>query len=815
MSARVLSLARPLTILLTLLILFGNAPAAFAQGIIVDFPPTGRVLVIGGPVSIDLHSVDAVVDGPVATVHVTQVFRNQADWEVEGSYIFPLPSNAAVSDFQMTVDGQVLEGELLPKDEARRIYEDIVRQRRDPALLEYVGRDLFQTSVFPIPPGAVRKLELSYTQVLGLENGLYHFRYPLQTRQYSAAPVKSLALRVELRNQPGLRTVYSSSHDVSIERTGDDSALVGYEAGETQPAQDFDLYFGVSKDAIGLNLLSYKPAGEDGFFLLLAAPGIDVGADEVVQRDIILVMDVSGSMEGEKVAQAQEAARYLVDHLNPGDRFNLVAFSTGVRLWAETLTPFDTKARADAHAWIDTLRAEGSTDINRALLEALAQLSSDEARPAYVLFMTDGLPTQGETDPGRILTNAQENLPKPRTVRLFTFGVGYDVDTDLLDQLSGSLGGRSTYVKPGERIDEAISSFYSRISTPVLSNVSVEFDGVRAEDAYPYPLPDLFAGEQLVWAGRYRRGGDTTVTLTGVVNGQERVFRYPDQRLVNSGGEPAVARLWATRKIGALLEQVRRQGANQELIDAIVELSTAYGIVTPYTSYLVLEPQLRATMPDMGIQEAPTALPMPRRVQATVAVEALAQAPASGADAVAASETRSSFLSAERVVEHEGVRFVAGKTFTLQGVSTTEDGQTQELWVDNQFAETAPLETVPFGSDAYFALTARARRRSMAGPIAGDGGRHRRQSLSHHYHGRGDANAWSHTNAGSNPHPDIFPRPHTDAYPDDRRPRPARGNNSWPGYAVSLASPPPPHLPQYPAMMRPHGLELPGQSGVI
>jgi len=713
----------------TFVLLLTFVSGASAQGIIIDDqPPADLIPPIGGPISIELHSVDAVVDGPVATVHVTQIFRNQANWQVEGTYIFPLPDNAAIGDFQMTVDGQVLEGQLLDSDEARGIYEAIVRRRQDPALLEYLGQGLFQTSVFPIPPGDTRKLELTYTHTLDLEDGLYHFRYPLQTRQYSAAPVEDLGLRVELLNQPGLRTLYSPSHEVSIDRIGDDSALVGFEARNHQAEQDFDLYFGVSEDAIGLNLLSYKPAGEDGFFLLLAAPGIEVAPDEVIRRDMILVMDISGSMEGEKMMQGQQAAHYLVDNLNPGDRFNLIAFSTGARLWSESLQADEQDHIADAHTWIDRLPATGSTDINRALLEALAQLQrpGDSSRPAYVLFMTDGLPTQGEVSADRIIANALGNLPTDRTVRLFTFGVGFDVDTHLLDTLSSELGGRSTYVKPGERIDEAIGDFYNQISKPVLNDVKIEMSGVLMEDSYPYPLPDLFAGEQLALAGRYQKGGDTEVTLSGFVNDQKRSFTYTDQHLVEAGGEPHVARLWATRKIGALLDQIRRQGADQELIDAVVDLSKTYGIVTPYTSYLVLEPDMQVPivrgtpMPRPIIRgtvvpllkeqllsmEAPAPVSsadvVAKEVQVTVVVESAQRF--SGEAAVGDSVARSALRLAERAEDHQGVRFVNGKSFTFQQMVTTPDGRNEELWVDNSYRESISPQTILFGSDEYFEL---------------------------------------------------------------------------------------------------------------
>ncbi len=713
-----------------LLILSVPGSALHAQGIVPPpwpiEPPMPPVFMPPLPsvITITQHQVNAVIDGPVAQVTVTQIFRNQGSGQVEGTFVFPLPADAAVSDFQMTVDGQVLEGQLLDKDEARAIYDAIVRRNLDPALLEYVGQGLFQTSVFPIPAGAERALTFTYRQVLPRSEGLFHFTYPLRTRSFSDSPVQSLSVTVELRNQPGLRTLYSPSHAVSIDRTGDTSALIGFEATNTQPESDFDLYFGTDDSAVGLNLLSYRPAGEDGFFLLLAAPGVKVAADEIVQRDLVLVLDTSGSMQGEKITQAQAAARFVVEKLNPGDRFNLISFNTGISLWQAQPQEVTAQSRAAALGWIDRLQANGSTDINRALLEAMAQFDGDSAatRPATLIFLTDGLPTQGMTLPEGIRRSVVQNTPAARTLRLFTFGVGYDVNTDLLDSLSADLGGRSTYVTPDERIDEKVSGFFAGISTPVLAQLSVTMHDLAGNpivvaDSYPYPLPDLFAGEQMVLAGRYdpQAAGAVTVTLAGNVNGRPQSYVFTDRQLVAAGGDDFVARLWATRKIGALLEQIRREGPNPEAVAAIVDLSLAYGIVTPYTSYLVLEPEMGMEMGgegmlpnqiDMFRLPAPTGLGGGAADSVGMAVEAAAAAPAVGEEAVTASKARTELRYAEQVQESRTVRFVAGRAFTEQGTVTAADGRTLSLWVDSQFDESMPTETVLFASPRYAELAA-------------------------------------------------------------------------------------------------------------
>ena len=682
---------------------------------IPPFPPIVPPPAVPNQVTVELHKVEAVVDGPIATVSVEQVFRNDSGQTAEGVYVFPLPKDAAVSDFQMTVNGQTLEGKLLDKEEARRLYEQIVRQRRDPALLEYLDRGLFQANVFPIPPGESRTLDFTYTQVLEQRDGLYRFNYPLRTRQYSTLPPEQVSVSVELRGQSGLRTIYSPELPIRVDRTEDDSALVTYEQSGTQPAADFDLYFGTDESAIGLNLLSYKPSSEDGYFALLAAPSLEVPGDEVVARDVVLVVDISGSMKGEKMEQARAAARYVVDALNPEDRFDIIAFSSATDPWSGKLQDTDAKSRDAAQAWIDRLRAGGSTDINRALLEALAELDTAKgegaARPAYVLFLTDGQPTVGETDAERIVSNAENNTPADQSVRLFPFGIGYDVNTDLLDTLGSLLGGRSSYVGPEERIDEAVGSFYAQISTPVLADIALDFgDTAGVKQIFPYPLPDLFAGEQLVAVGRYAEGGKVDVELKGDVNGKERLYVYPSRDLASSGGEPFVAKLWATRRIGELLRQVRRTGAEQELIDEIVDLSLRYGIVTPYTSYLVLEPGDYVPQPvtagsgSSAAPAAPRAAAMDAEKGVAAAAEHAAAAAPSGAAAVQASVARSSLESATTVTQDEAVRYAGGRTFQRQFNAVDAEGQPIELWVDTEYHDGMDVTEIPFGSDAYFAL---------------------------------------------------------------------------------------------------------------
>ncbi|HIQ01310.1 MAG TPA: VWA domain-containing protein, partial [Anaerolineales bacterium] len=582
---------RILAAIAAVMMLLATASPALADGIIIPDPPP---IPMPEPIwlTIRYHRVTVTIEDQVATTRVDQVFVNEHEWEAEGTYIFPLPEGATVSSFVMWVDGEPIEGEILEADQARAIYEDIVRRRRDPALLEYVGRDMVRARIFPIPPGGERRIQLEYTQVLPVENGLVRYLYPLDTERFSARPLEEVSIHVEIRSPDPIRAVYSPTHQdrVFIEREGEYRATVGYEETDIWPDENFELVYTVSPEDVGLSLLTYREPPDDGFFLLLVAPGVEVEEGQVQPKDVLLVLDTSGSMEGEKIEQAKEALAYVLEHLNPEDRFNVIAFSSGLSPYAWELRP--ASEAGEAIGWVRRLEAVGGTDINRALLEAMAQAdgsptrTTGSERPTVLIFLTDGQPTEGVTEIDQILANVR--AAAGANVRLFAFGVGDDVNTVLLDGLAEEHRGATAYVRPHERIDEEVSAFYAKVSTPVLTEIGLDFGDVVVTDTYPDPMPDLFAGAQLILVGRYRGDGPTLITLTGEVMGRRREFVY-EGAFRAEGGDDFIPRLWAARKIGYLLTQIRLHGEREEWVDAVVELSMRYGIITPYTSFLIQE----------------------------------------------------------------------------------------------------------------------------------------------------------------------------------------------------------------------------------
>jgi Ca-activated chloride channel family protein len=589
------------------------------------------------PLEVESVKVHARIQDQIAATTVEQEFYNPNPTRLEGTFVFPVPKGAHLDKFSMEIDGKPVEAELLNADKARGIYEDIVRRIKDPALLEYEGRDAFKVRIFPIEPNSRKRISVSYGELLPADEGLIGYTLPLNTEKFSCAPIKSVSVQVEVETKRPLKSIYSPSHTVEIKRLGPSSATAGFEESETRPENDFALYFAAEKDELGVNLLTHKTDGEDGYFLLLASPGAEVSAKQVLPKDVAFVLDTSGSMAGPKLSQAKKALQFCVENLNDQDRFELIRFSTEVEPLFDKLVPASQANRDRAEDFIQDLRATGATDIDDALHKALemrkerqrtardsesrknedpsplkvahgrasggdqedsAAGAPDRAgdRPFVVIFLTDGMPTIGTTDEEQIVANARQ--ASAGRARVFCFGIGTDVNTHLLDRIAEVTRAFSQYVLPEEDLEVKLSSFFSKIKEPVVADPALKFSGpVRVSKLYPSPLPDLFKGEQLVLAGRYTGEGNAAVVVEGTVNGNARKFAYEVKFPEENAGNEFLPRLWATRRVGVLLDEIRLHGENDELRDEVTELARRYGIVTPYTAFLIAEDEDRRNLP--------------------------------------------------------------------------------------------------------------------------------------------------------------------------------------------------------------------------
>ncbi|MEX0825972.1 MAG: VIT domain-containing protein [Acidimicrobiia bacterium] len=636
-------------------------------------------------VSIEEYRVDTVIEDGIATTRVRQVIRNESDFTAEGTFLFPLPADASVTGLTLWIDGEAVSGEVLEGETARRTYEEIIRRTLDPALLEFVDDGILRLSVFPIPAEKTRTVEIEYRQVLAVDGGLTRYRHPFAAE--TNAEIEVISARIEIRHSSGVKAVHSPTHEVSIDRPDGDTAIIGFE-GDGDDLAELIVYYSTDAGPISLDVITHRQDGE-GYFLMLVSPGLATD-QQVVAKDVVLVLDTSGSMEGEKFSQAQDAARFVLDRLNPEDRFEVIAFSTTTDAYAGSLQPASQAPLA--RTWIGGLAAGGSTNIDLALGEAL---DLGEDRPLYVVFLTDGLPTEGVTDSARILDRLEDRGGSSTSV--FAFGVGYDVDTFLLDSIARDHHGTTAYVGPGEEIDLAVETLYSKVASPVLTDVTIEVNGVTVSDIHPSPLPDVFSGGQLVVAGRYDEPGDATVVLSGRVRGETVDFTFRDVRFGDSGQDDSIPRLWATRKVGDLLRQVRLEGPDEETIDQIVRLSIRWGIVTPYTSYLVTDdaPFGEEAIGDIAARAAAEAESTPPPVSGETAF---------GAADAAASMSDSDVVSGPDDTYASLVRVAGGRTFRL----------TEGKWVDTTYEPGMEAIRVPFGSDDYFALATSDRALGLA-----------------------------------------------------------------------------------------------------
>ena len=720
-------------VLVLLAICFGITSIASAQGVIVPGPcrrcPTPPIVErppVNLPRALPVKSIkiDTRISSQVATTHVEQVFRNNTQFTLEGTYFFPIPETASIAEFAIWEGDRRLVGEVRSREEARRIYDEIVRRQRDPGLLEYAGKDLFQASIFPIPPNSDKKLEITYTQVVRAEGGTVSYRYPLGTGR-QMVEIGSVSGRVEVESKDPLRNVYSPTHNIDVKRASDRRSLVSFESANGTEAQDFQLFYTISKEDFGLTLLTHREPGKDGYFLLMISPKEDWSDQEYSAKDVVFVVDTSGSMaEQGKMDKARAALLYGVRILRPQDRFNVISFAGEERLMEAGLIAANDKGRQRGEEFVKALKPVGGTNINGSLLASLAQFTEDNReRPKIIVFMTDGLPTVGTTNVAQIVENVRK-ASKPG-VRLFTFGVGYDVNTALLDKLAAENGGMADYVEPKEDLEVKVSNFFTKVNYPVLTNLKLDMGGAQTDLIYPRGIPDVFRGSQVTLIGRYSGEANlesVRLTLTGQSGGSTRTYTYDNlafpRRNENNDYLP---RLWATRRVGWLMEQVRSNGEQKELRDEIVDLGTRYGIVTPYTSYLATENQVstnvvgtadtRLVTDNRGFIGGVGGLRPARESKDTFSnapAGRSAQAPpnaahtvtlSTGAVAVEQSIRARAQQETDKLKEEartDAVRRVGGKTFYLI------DG----VWTDSEFkAETKLPETVlTFGSDEYFDL---------------------------------------------------------------------------------------------------------------
>jgi len=636
-----------------------------------------------------------ITDGAARTKIEADITGPGRGQHVETVCLVPLPADVERDGMTWSlVSADVNHGPIPPKHlsaaEAQAVYEAIAKGIGSAHVMALSGKPAVMFTGFPL--GGKAKLTLSFSQSVDATKGLCAYECPVPESGLSIGPVGRLTLTASVRDAKPLRSVFSPSHPAEIERDGLHEATVRVAADNWLGGGAFKLIYVADEGPLGLRVLAHRGDGEnEGYFMLIGNPTGSPEGEKGIEKDVLFVLDASGSMRGEKMEQARSAIEYCLKNLNPGDRFNVITFGTEVHSFREDLV-VNTKAALEAAGdFLDEIVALGRTNIGGALATGLTG-QPKKGRPRIMIFLTDGTPTAGERVPDKIVESISEwNTSE---TRVFVLGVGHDVNAHLLDRLAEETDGSSEYVGPEEEIDVKVAALYDRLSHPVLMNVRVAFGDLMTHSVYPKEIPALFRGSQFMLSGRYREGGTHTVTISGVLAGEEKAYTCTADFPEAAAPENAyVAPLWAARKIGYLLQEVRLHGEDKELIEEIVRLSTQFGIVTEYTEFI-----------------ATASEPMSREEAVARATKRMKQAndESSGQWAVAQAENdralqerQNMSLAANtyrdrlgRVQVVDNVRQIGRRAFYKK------DGQ----WVDAEDAGDRKVRTIKAFSDEYFEL---------------------------------------------------------------------------------------------------------------
>jgi Ca-activated chloride channel homolog len=626
-------------------------------------------------------NVRITVEGRVARVEVEERFRNTGGVVAEGSYLYPLAGEAVFNGFSLWQGDRELRGETMNAEQARGIYEEIVRRRKDPALLTLAGHGLVRAQVFPIEPGDTRRVVLRYTQLLAREGDALRLRYATGARGGDAPS----ELHVSLADASGFGNPYSPTHTLDTRREGErlDLAVSGRAGG------DLELFLPLRRPLAGVSLVTHAPGGEDGYFMLLLAPP-PADREVTLPRDLTLVVDVSGSMAGSKLEQAKAALQQALGTLRPVDRFRLIAFSSAVRAFRPQQVSATRENLTDAREFVDGLAAEGGTNIAAALDTALAG-SAEAERLSLVIFLTDGLPSVGEQSPERI---AEAGAARAGRTRIFSVGLGQDVNTYLLDRLAAEGRGSVEYVAPETSVETAVGSLLVKLRYPALVDLRIAEAPATLISLAPQRLPDLFYGEELVLFGRYRGTGRGSVVITGERNGRPERIATDAVFPTTTSDNDFIPKLWASRRIGELTRQIRLEGPSNSLVEEVRNLGLRYGIVTEYTSYLVQEPNAVASVPPV--------VPLERE-------DARRQTGAAAFDRARASSKLAEVKSLNAAEEVAQARFEAAAKDSVSRATVRRVGsrvfvQRGEVWTDLAHSDRIPITVVAAFSRAYFDL---------------------------------------------------------------------------------------------------------------
>ncbi len=610
-----------------------GVPAAGDPGRLALLAPDGREI---GACPLKQTRVLADVSGMMARVDVVQEFQNPSKEAVEAVYTFPLPEDAAVDDMTMTIGDRVIKGEIKRREEARRIYEAAKAAGQSAALLDQERPNIFTQAVANLTPGAKVAIKISYVHLLKYDEGEYEFSFPMVVGPRFIPPTSAslgapgqppvvtdaqritppitpqgtraghdLTLSVKLNAGVPIGDIKSQLHEVVVKREDEQRATVTLREGAVRPNKDFILRYDVKGAEIQTGLLAHAEGTGGGYFTLMIAPPKAPAQADIAPKEMVFVIDQTGSQGGLPIQKAKETIKFCLENLNPNDTFQVMGFNTEVYPCFDRPVPVTPENLDRARKFIEPLEGRGGTDILKSVDYAL-KIPIDAGRPRIICYMTDGYVGNDMQIIDWIRKNRGAN-------RMFPFGCGNSVNRFLIDGMAREGRGVSYVVDLNTPGEKAASKFYQRVHKPLLIDPQIEWNGLPVADVLPRAIPDVFTATPIVLKGRYTRAAEGELTVRGLLRGkpwsQTVKVSFPAKR--NDGA--AIPTLWARERIEDLQSQdwMGAQSGNPDpkIKEAIVGTALDYRLMSQYTSFVAVEQRVVNVGGKQRTVEVPVEMP--------------------------------------------------------------------------------------------------------------------------------------------------------------------------------------------------------------
>lgn len=536
---------------------------------------------------IKTYDANVEIQDHVATTVVNQTVHNTLSQQVESTFMFPLPAGAMITDMRYEFNGKWYVANIREKKEAQATYDAKIRVRIDPALLQEIGDNVFKLNVAPIAPNSDVRFQITYTEIIPYAIGKLTYKHILKTTGLSPVPLERVSITVHATSQTPITEATTpayanvAANSITFINTNEVRASFGDE--NYMPDRDYTVVLRAEHKTVEMTTMTYVPVEADSFGVdpFFATWVLTPDAEQVREPiNIVITADVSSSMEGDRIEALRTSLNAFLDNLLPADDFNIVTFSTNVRSFRPATVKATPENIASARVFVNSLTALGLTNIHDALHASLTQ-SYVAGKQNTCVFLTDGEASWGETRPEVILDSARKW--NTQSVRLYTIGLGLS-KYSLLEKLAQDGNGFYTQIDDGDSIGIVIADHMKRISMPVIKLPVMSYGGLATKEVLPRDLPNVSVGDRTMQFGRYTSGGLFPVTLTGTLH--DSPFSLTKDVLF---GDPttnnrAVARLWARAKVDALLGEIMLVGERKELVDAIIDLSLRFNILTKYTA---------------------------------------------------------------------------------------------------------------------------------------------------------------------------------------------------------------------------------------